>query len=206
MSRSENKINAGGFSNWLQNIRAGLAADVPCGECNACCRSSYFIHIKSHEQAALTAIPAAVRFPAPGLDSGDQIMGYDNTGACPMLTQGRCSIYTDRPQTCRDYDCRIFAACGTVAGGAEKAAVNDRVSRWQFEYPHTQDLQDHKAVRDAFNFLQEASDLFPKDVLPQNPTQTALLAIACYDLFLPDSLLDHKTTVQKIVAKVQAKR
>ena len=35
-----------------------------------------------------------------------------SAGHCPMLVDGRCSIYEHRPRTCRTYDCRVFPAAG----------------------------------------------------------------------------------------------
>src|SRR4051812_18756771 len=104
---------AGEFSSWLRHTRRALhlktvGADVPCGECTGCCRSSLFIHIKPEETRARARIPKALQFPAPGLPKGNVLMGYNKKGECPMLVDGKCSIYEDRPQTCRDYDCRIF--------------------------------------------------------------------------------------------------
>src|SRR5262249_465616 len=111
----QQELPAGEFSSWLRLTRRALqlkniGADVPCGECNACCGSSYFIHIKPEETQTLNRIPKALLFPAPGLPKGNVLMGYNEKGECPMLIDNKCSIYEHRPQTCRDFDCRIFAA------------------------------------------------------------------------------------------------
>ena len=96
---------AGGFSHWLRRIRAaqrdGSAMDVPCGDCNACCRASQFISIAPDETSTLEHIPASLLFPAPGLPGGYVLLGYDENGHCPMLVEGECSIYEHRPLTCR---------------------------------------------------------------------------------------------------------
>jgi hypothetical protein len=87
-------LPAGAFSSWLRDTRSGqltnATADVPCGTCNACCKSSYFIHIAPEELRALRRIPKALLFKAPGLPSGNVLMGYDEKGRCPMLIDGRC--------------------------------------------------------------------------------------------------------------------
>gem|GEM_PF-4569862 len=48
------EIPAGDFSVWLEDIRQVLLQDrgieVPCGGCQACCKSSYFIHIRPEEK------------------------------------------------------------------------------------------------------------------------------------------------------------
>ena len=122
----EADLPAGCFSSWLRCTRLGLIKEneafVQCGECNACCASSYFIHIRPDETQTLTAIPKALLFPAPGLPKGNVLMGYNEHGCCPMLTGGKCSIYEHRSQTCRSYDCRIFTAAGIIPDEAEKAS------------------------------------------------------------------------------------
>ena len=109
------------FSSWLRDIRSAHlnenGIDVPCGECNACCRSSYFIHIKPEEAQTLARISKKFLFPAPGLPRGNVLLGYDEHGHCPMLVDDKCSIYEHRPISCRNYDCRIFLAALITAGG-----------------------------------------------------------------------------------------
>jgi len=55
----------------------------------------------------------------------------------------KCRIYTQRPLTCRKYDCRIFVAAGIAAGGAEKVLINQRVLRWKFSYSTQHDRVTH---------------------------------------------------------------
>jgi len=179
---------AGDFSSWLAQTRKGGSADVPCGDCNACCRSAYFIHIQPHEAAALARIPQELRVQAPGQPVGNFVMGFNDAGGCPMLHNDSCSIYEDRPQTCRDYDCRIFAACGIAAGGEDKYAVNTRVARWRFDYPTDAAEREQKALSAAVEFLQGNGELFTAGTIPDNSTQLALLAIsACHLLLGEDS-------------------
>src|SRR5262249_23063586 len=107
---------AGDFSTWLAATRRALGSDadvdVPCGTCTAGCTASYFIHVRPDETRTLARIPKALLFPAPGLPKGHKVMGYGENGHCPMLVDNACSIYADRPQTCRTYDCRVFPASG----------------------------------------------------------------------------------------------
>ena len=107
-------LDAGEYAAWLGEFRQALRVrtemDVPCGECTACCRSSMFIHIRADETDALAHIPPQVLFPAPYQTNGNVLMGHDEHGNCPMLVDDRCSIYEHRPNTCRTYDCRVYAA------------------------------------------------------------------------------------------------
>ena len=105
-----------------------MEADVPCGTCVACCASGQFVHVGPDEADTLAHIPTALLFDAPrGLG---KLMGYDEQGRCPMLTDSGCSIYDHRPQTCRTYDCRIFEAAGVRA---DQPLIRERADRWRFD-------------------------------------------------------------------------
>ena len=115
---------------WLHEVAAGEGTDVPCGECDACCRSGMFVHVEPDEVDALRRIPKALQFPAPGLPKGHVVLPYDGHGRCPMLTDAGCSIYAHRPRTCRRFDCRVFAAAGLEPDAPLIAAA---VRRWRFD-------------------------------------------------------------------------
>lgn len=188
-THAENQeIPAGDFSSWLEHARAALitgsGTDVACGQCVGCCSSSYFIHIKPGESVTLKQIGKASFFPAPGMPPGHSVLGFDQNGRCPMLKDKACSIYEHRPQTCRAYDCRIFAAAGILAGGADKATINERICRWKFGYPSELDRAEHLAVRTAAKFIQEHASAFPGGRVPTDSSQLAVLAIKVYDVFL----------------------
>jgi Fe-S-cluster containining protein len=184
-TRQPQDLPAGGFSAWLQRFRTALVkengADVPCGDCNACCRSSYFIHIRPEETETLSHIPKALLFPAPGLPQGNRVLGYNEHDSCPMLIDEKCSIYGYRPLTCHSYDCRIFSAAGIAAGEADKSPP---IPRWQFSYPTQRDRDEHDAVQAAAKFLQEHTGSFPIGRIPGSPVQLAILAIKVYNVFL----------------------
>lgn len=143
-----------------------------------------FIHIGPEETETIRRIPRALLFPAPGLPKGHMVMGYSDKGHCPMLADDRCSIYEHRPQTCRTYDCRIFAATGVAADGANQAEIADRAEGWVFSYGSEQGLEEHRTLREAAAFLKKNSDLFPRGSLPRNPAQLAALAVRIYRVFL----------------------
>jgi Fe-S-cluster containining protein len=188
LTSEDGDLSAGSFGSWLERTRCAqlkdTGADVPCGGCTACCRSSYFIHIGPDEAASLARIPSELLFPAPGLPDGNVLLGFDEEGRCPMLKEDGCSIYADRPLTCRSYDCRVFPATGIEVGDADKAAIAQRARRWKFGYASGSDRRQQAAVRAAAVFLQESADRFPAGALPSNSTQLAILAIEVYELFL----------------------
>jgi Fe-S-cluster containining protein len=180
--------DAGAFSAWLARARNALlessGSDVECGECRGCCRSSYFIHIRPDETSTLERIDPRLLFAAPTMSKGHVLMGYDQQGRCPMLVGGNCSIYAQRPHTCRRYDCRIFAATGLAAGDDEKSEINERVRQWRFSYPGKRDRLEHDAVAAAATFVAEHPECFPNGMVPTAPSHLALLAIKVYGVFL----------------------
>ncbi len=117
---------AGSLGAWARatvTVATGGEADVPCGGCTACCRSGWFVHVAPDEVEALRRIPRALRFPAPGRPPGHVVLPHDEHGRCPMLTGTGCSIYEDRPRTCRAFDCRVFTATGLRLAGERDGDV-----------------------------------------------------------------------------------
>lgn len=202
---------AGCFSSWLRRTRSGLikenGAVVDCGDCKACCTSSYFIHIRPEEVQTRSRINKKLLFPAPGLPKGNVLLGFFENGYCPMMVDDRCSIYEDRPITCRTYDCRIFTAAGIDAGDEDKALINQQARSWKFSYPSQRDRDMHASVKAAAQFLREHADCFPAGTVPNNPSQLAILAIKVYKVFLkgidrPDKTGDessNKATANAII-------
>ena len=183
----EHIIAAGPFGSWLTQARASLrgngGVDVPCGDCTGCCTSSYSVQLRPEDERAAAKIPVRFLVHAPGFPSAHMTMRALPDGTCPMLHAGRCSIYRERPQTCLDYDCRIFTAAGILAGGADKAVINRRVREWRFTYPTEADRRAHDAVLAAASFIQERRASFPGRI-PTAPMGIAVLAIKAYGIFL----------------------
>lgn len=189
-SETPNVVAAGPFSQWLRQARRSLSgnegSEVPCGDCVGCCVSSYSVQLRPEDHRAIARIPVNIVVSAPGFPSGHLTMRALPNGSCPMLDAGKCSIYRDRPQTCLDYDCRIFAAAGIDAGGEDKAVINKRVREWRFTYPTQSDRREHEAVRSAASFIRERSDSFAVRV-PTAPMGIAVFAIKAYTVFLDRS-------------------
>ncbi len=187
MPPSEPVIAAGPFSAWLRQMRRSLLGnegmDVPCGDCDGCCVSGYSVQLRPEDHRAAARIPATFVVSAPGFAKGHLTVRPLSNGLCPMLEGGKCSIYADRPQTCLDYDCRIFAAAGIEAGGDDKPVINKRVRAWRFSYPEQTDLREHEAVRAAAAFIRDRRDSFHVRV-PAGPMGIAVFAIKAYSVFL----------------------
>lgn len=199
MSESGPTLVAGGFSQWLRAMRASLAGgagmDVACGDCVGCCTSSYYIKVRSHEWQALARIGEQhlEREPTP---DGSRLMGFSSNGHCRMFQAGGCSIYTDRPETCRTYDCRIYAAAG-IDAGEERETINRRIAAWRFDYPTAEDWREHRAVMAAASYLRQHPVRFPSGRIPSRPAEIAVLAVKTYEVFL-----EPPDTDQQIVAAI----
>jgi Fe-S-cluster containining protein len=167
--------------------------------------SSYFIPIRPEDEDARAHIPEQLLVNAPGMAPGQRMMGYRANGHCPMLSDRKCTIYAHRPQTCRDYDCRVFAAAGIDAGGPDKFVINDRVRAWEFTYPTEDDRRAHEAVRSAATFIQKKRESFPGGRAPTAPTGIAVLAIKAYPVFL-DAQSGELSDAQIASAIVDASR
>jgi Fe-S-cluster containining protein len=142
-----------------------------------------FIHIRPEETKTLQRIPRQLLFPAPGQPKGHVLMGYTDEGRCPMLVNNECSIYEDRPQTCRDYDCRVLAAAGVAVDPHLQAEIADRIQAWAFDYESDASREEHRIVKEAAAFLQRNRDLFPQGSVPTYPVQLAALAVRIYRHF-----------------------
>lgn len=187
-STGSSPIAAGDFDIWLREIQESfgnnLGTSVPCGECRACCTSSYFIQIKPTDTQAILAIPRQVIWNAPGLPKGHGLMGYELNGHCPMLKNGNCSIYMNRPLACRDYDCRVFFAAGILVEGSSTSDVNKRISAWKFQYAGAASRQRHQAIEDAARFIADNREAFPHGRAPTKASEIAILAIKVHPVFL----------------------
>lgn len=212
-------LAAGAFTPWMVEIQSAIrgerGSDVPCDGCTACCTSSQFIHIEPDEGRTLSRIPAALLFPAPGLPRGHRLMGYDENGHCPMLIDGACSIYADRPRTCRTYDCRVFPAADIDIEN-DKPLIGARAKRWKFSHPTSADVAQHEAVRAAARFIDEHAELLPGRSVPTTATQRAVLAVEIHNAFLDEddvsglaSAVDHpepEVVVAELTRVTQAHR
>lgn len=196
-------LDAGEFGAWLLQaeamLRGAAQSDVPCGNCDGCCVSSYPVPVRSHEHGALAVIPAEHLITTT---HGRTMIAPLANGRCPMLVGTRCSIYADRPLTCRDYDCRIFAAAGIAAGNDERSVINRRVRKWRFRYDSTLARATHAAVREAANFIMNKPHAFPGRP-PTIPTGIAVLAIKVHRVFLSTELssLADEDIAREIIAE-----
>ena len=184
-------IDAGDFGAWLIQARAALRGTA--GSARALRRLHRLLHLLVFASKCVRRMrprwsgyrrrPCSARWaPRPATGPCDP----NADGTCPMLACGQCTIYAQRPQTCLDYDCRVFAAAGIDAGGEDKAVINRRVRDWRFRFatrrgparrmPPSTPPRPSSATR-ASNFRPA-----PR---PRNPLGIAALALRVYPVFLP---------------------
>lgn len=166
-------------------LRGEQAADVPCGDCVGCCVSSYPIPLRPSDRVAMERVPPEhLHLPR---DPGGSLarMGYREDGSCPMLRAGKCTIYSDRPQTCRDYDCRIYAAAGLLPDG-ERPVISERVLAWKFRFDSERERIDAAAVQRAAQFIRAQREKFPQAMRAGSATAAAVLAVKVFHLFLAE--------------------
>ena len=175
----DDQLDAGPLGAWASATVAvsvgAVDADVPCAECTACCRSGWFVHVAPDEVAALRRIPETLQFPAPGRPPGHVVVPHDEHGRCPMLTDRGCSIYDDRPRTCRAFDCRVFTATGLRPDGVGEIDVARRADRWRFEVSGDDDRRRDTAIRAAVARVEVGGG---------RPGDVAAAAVQVHELFL----------------------
>lgn len=142
--------------------------------------SSYVIPLRPADKVALDAVPA--RYLRISIVGGPAQMGYRSDGSCPLLESRRCTIYSDRPQTCRDYDCRIYAATGLLPNG-ERSVIRERVLEWRFEFASAEEQAQYDALQRAARFIREHAARFPPAARTGSPAGVAVLAVKSWPLF-----------------------
>lgn len=210
-------LDAGEFSAWLRDMRAALASrggmDVACGDCRGCCSSSYHVKIRAHETDAAQAIERrliqrggnrTLEQGPPG-DPGSKLLGFQPDGHCLMLVNRECTVYAHRPETCRSYDCRVFAAAGMDAGPG-KDEINQRVSRWQFTYGDDSAHAEHRAVSAAASYLRQHPVRFPGGHVPSRASEIAVLAVKAYEVFLDPPARDSEIRAALVQATEEFER
>lgn len=196
---------AGEFGAWLAQMRAVLRgesdADVPCDGCVGCCVSDYPIPLRPDDTAALDRVPAALlSLPRDGRLA--RMLPRDD-GTCPMLSAGLCDIYRERPRTCRDYDCRIYAAAGLEPDG-ERPVIQQRVREWGFSFASDADRDAAQAIRRATAFIRDHAALFPVAARAGSATAAAVLAIKVYPLFLAPRTGAPEETARAVLEAARA--
>ena len=182
-------------------LRGEHDADVPCDGCVGCCVSAYPIPLRPDDTTALERVPAPLlSLPTTG---GMARMLPREDGTCPMLSAGRCDIYRARPRTCRDYDCRIYAAAGLEPDG-ERPVIQQRVREWRFAFEDEVDRANALAVQRAADFIRAHARLFPAVTRARSATAAAVLAVKVYPAFLRPRVDAPESLVREVLELARA--
>ncbi len=117
-------------------------------------------------------------------------MSWRHDGTCPALECNRCTIYAQRPTTCRDYDCRVFVPAGLDAGDERKAVINERIRAWRFRIESADERDAFDAIRRHATFIRDRRECFPNEGrgVPSAPTGIAVLAMKSFGVFLREDI------------------
>ena len=158
-----------------------------------------FILIGPEETRTIQRIPSALLFPAPGWPKGHLVLGYAGKGRCPMLAGNQCSIYEDRPRTCRSYDCRVFAATGVPLDVQVQPEIANRVEEWAFTYEDEEGRKKHRSLKEAAAYLRNERYLFPPGSIPDHPGKLAALAVRIHGLFSATPPADLSQAIMNVL-------
>ena len=107
---------------------AASAASRLCAACGMCCDGTIFHHVWLQPADSAKAL-AALGLKLKRKRKGDRILQ-----PCPAHRNGQCSIYDDRPERCRLFECKQIqgVAAGKITEAEAAAKIRealDRVSR-----------------------------------------------------------------------------
>jgi hypothetical protein len=99
-----------------------LDAGLACGAgCSFCCWLR--IDVRAHEVFLLVRELQRTRTGTELADlrvaAASRSQEGNRVGSCPLLVQGRCSVYTARPAACRRHHSRSATACETLFHGGD---------------------------------------------------------------------------------------
>jgi Fe-S-cluster containining protein len=98
--------------------------DVPCGECNKCCSLSPHLTTEEFESGKY----AYTFYKVDGEDNPVVAIPRNKNG-CMYLIENKCSIYADRPLSCKQFDCRQGHYLPLIDWAREKFGESNVVSK-----------------------------------------------------------------------------
>ena len=122
------------------------------------------------------------------------LLGYDEHGRCPMLTEGAARSTSTGPARAAP----MTAGSSRPPASSPKAAsrrIARRARRWRFEHPAEADRDQHEAVRAAVTFIRRHAADLPEGAVPATATGLAVLAIELHGTFLDRDADSGRTAV-----------
>jgi hypothetical protein len=103
------------YRRWHRAQKHHETVAVPCGDCHLCCRSYTKIYVQPSDH-----IPAEDTEKKDGVT----VLRRHEDGSCVYLVAGKCSIYHNRPASCRVYDCRELLVTSFVGANEHDIGTN----------------------------------------------------------------------------------
>ena len=98
-------------------------ADVPCNGCTACCRSGLLVPVEEIELVEGLSVDTVKVYDKdnPDVWAWKKYLKQID-GRCVHLNADGCSVYSIRPRTCREFDCRVrdFSRYPDIAKAAQE--------------------------------------------------------------------------------------
>jgi Fe-S-cluster containining protein len=117
----------------MRTVRIAILGSSPCHQCHAaCCKQNgheFAVLLHGEERQRFAAWSVDVPVQSAGGVVIERVIAYRD-GRCPFLGEDdRCTIYEDRPASCRAFECvRYFNERGIGEHGPF-LQLNERVSR-----------------------------------------------------------------------------
>ena len=113
--------------------RIAILGASPCGQCRAnCCKQNgheYAVLLRPDEYARFGPFSAVVAIESDGRRVCELVLPYVG-GRCQFLgADDRCTIYDDRPQSCREFECVRYYNSGGVGSHGRFLELNPDVRR-----------------------------------------------------------------------------
>ncbi len=112
-----------------------------------------------HLQSALTLEPDEIELVSQlGLTSYQKKGDHDVLGLpCPYFKDSKCSVYTQRPRKCKDYQCKLLKGYqqGAISFGESIELVRKAISLMESIYQHIGGVDPSKIIwKQIRNFLE----------------------------------------------------
>ena len=173
----------GDFGAWLAQHARGAApseagADVPCGDCSACCSTSHFVHVRpGRDASALAHVPRELLFPAPGHAAPATRARLRRPRPLPAAGRRRPVHHLRAPAA----DLPHVRLPGLRGGGHRRRPRGDHASRrgaGASRIRRREDPDGLAAVRAAARFIARARGGVPRRRRAGRPGALAVLAVA----------------------------
>jgi hypothetical protein len=143
---------SGSVTTYLRKSTQGYlrdgSANVPCNGCTACCRDPNLFVDVTDEEAKRLKVHQDTNMDQREYKNGVAwVLDRNEKGECVYLIDNRCSIYSERPKSCRQYDCRVHLL-GFPVDPTQTVVNQEGVLQWsQFSQPTTEDKVAGLAIR-----------------------------------------------------------